>query len=139
MIKRSKIFEKIKMPGVNMLVVLLLAGGPGYTQPLHSDTGAQATDKLPEKSGVSGYVKQAGIFKLAINNPQGFRYRIRVTDDRGKIWYQESTISGKFRRLLDLTYPSSKCLKVVVKGPDEEVVYAVHRAEAKYSAEKMVE
>lgn len=138
MMKRSKIVKKIKMPGLTALVILFFTG-TGYTNPLLPDTGAQMRDKTPDKSGVSGYVKQAGIFKLAIDNPEGFRYRIRVTDDRGKIWYQESTSSGKFRRFLDLSYPSSKCLKVTVKGPGEEIVYAVHRAEAKYSAEKMVE
>lgn len=134
MTKRSDNLKKLKS-----VVMVLLLMVPLYAQSSpFSGTGIDGVVN-PKKSAVSGYVKQDGIFKLAIDNPEGLRYRISVTDDRGKVWYQETTSSEMFRRLLDLSYLSSKRLKVVVTASGEEVVYVIHRMEAKYSVEKTVE
>lgn len=137
MIKRSNIFQKLKPA-----VMILLLAAPGYAQSASfTDTMTQPADGAvsPKKSAVSGYVKQDGIFKLAIDNPEGLRYRISVTDERGKVWYEEITSSGRFRRLLDLNYLSPTQLKVVITGSGEGTTYLVNRTEATYSAEKTVE
>lgn len=141
--KRSNIFQRLKALGLKPAVVVLLLANTGYAQSVSfSDSAVPVkTDEAmtTKKSAVSGYVNKDGVFKLAIDNPEGLRYRISVTDERGKVWHHETTTSGKFRRLLDLSYPSAPCLKVVVTGSGEDIAYVIHRTEAKYSLEKTVE
>lgn len=141
--KQSNIFQKLKVRGLKPAIAALLLVNSGYAQSVSfSDSAGPVTTAggmNTKKSAVSGYVKQDGVFKLAIDNPEGVRYRISVTDDRGKVWYQETTTSEKFRRLLDLSYPSTRHLKVVVTGSGEDIAYVIQRTEAKYSLEKTVE
>ncbi len=139
--KRSNIFQRLKGASLKPAVVVLLLANTGYAQPVSfSDSAVPLTkDGVINKSAVSGYVMKDGVFKLSIDNPEGVRYRISVTDDRGKVWYHETTTSGKFRRHLDLSYPSARHLKVVVTGCGEDISYVIQRTEARYSLEKTVE
>lgn len=141
--RQSNIFQRVKVPGLIPVVVVLLLAGSGYAQSVSfADSAVPVTPNgamNTKKSAVSGYVNKDGVFKLAIDNPGGLRYRISVTDERGKVWHQETTTSGKFRRFLDLSYPPAGRLKIMVTGSGEDIAYVIHRTEARYSLEKTVE
>lgn len=114
----------------------VFTAGTGFAQ--RTAESSENTETLAEvkKSAVSGYVNTNGHFRLAIDNPERLKYKIVVLDDKGKVWYEETTNSGRFRRIMDVTYPPAERLKVEVKGGDEVVSYVVERKEAMYSIAK---
>lgn len=119
----------------SVIAALVLANGAGYAQVASvSADFAEAPVEVEslKKSAVSGYVKENGFFRLAIDNPEGIRYRISVTDERGKVWYEETTSADRFRRLMDVSSPAAERLKVVVKGGEEETAYIIERTKARF-------
>lgn len=82
-----------------------------------------------KKEVVSAFLSKDGYIKLAINNPNGVKYNVRVLDNRKAVWYQEKTNDSLYRRTLDVSELPVNQYTIIVTGGSEVYTYEISKSE----------
>ena len=79
---------------------------------------------------VDAFVNKFGRLKLAIDSPLRLRYRIELTDERGRTYYEEYNNNPSYRRWLDISGLGTGQYSLVVHIDKQEVRYELNNGRA---------
>ncbi|QMW03992.1 hypothetical protein [Spirosoma foliorum] len=76
---------------------------------------------------VHAYINQTGKLYLIVDNPDRYRYMVKVIDQGGQSLYEEFTNHDRYRRRLDLSSLPNDAYQVVVQIDNKPFVYKLKR------------
>ncbi|GAB4050317.1 hypothetical protein GCM10028810_44270 [Spirosoma litoris] len=76
---------------------------------------------------VHAYINQTGKLYLIVDNPDRYRYMVKVIDQGGQSLYEEFTNHDRYRRRLDLSSLPNDAYQVVVQINNKPFVYKLKR------------
>ncbi|GAB4001993.1 hypothetical protein GCM10028807_59530 [Spirosoma daeguense] len=86
---------------------------------------------MPASYKVHAYVSQSGKLYLVIDNPDRFRYKIKIIDQRNRSLYEEFANLDQYRRRLDVSSLSVDSYQIVIQIGNEPFVYKIKQQTSK--------
>ena len=93
---------------------------------LHRSASGKATPYM-----VHALVNQAGRLRLVVDSPLRQRYKIELTDERGKLYYEEVNNLAHYRRWLDVSALGTGAYSLVVRIDGQQVRYELNNGQAR--------
>jgi hypothetical protein len=76
---------------------------------------------------VFAYINPTGKIYLAVNNPEGLRYKVSLRDETGLSLYEEFTYLDHYRKWLDISNSTQGTIQLTVRINDRSFIYQVKR------------